>query len=604
MATRKMPLQFTHLDAITSEQQRNFQYMWEEIRQVIGPTVEAGTWTVQAGLLSAIPNTFGTTDAYQQAYWATDYNWLYIWNGTGWGCPGWAGDQLVWKRSALPQPITGYQLCNGATSISCSQQDGTIIVIDIPNLTSGNPYVRGGTVYSGPTVQAAVAPTITNTLAITGSPSLSGSPSLTGSPALTGTPSLTGVPSVTIGNPTLTGSITGTNAAVTVVSGTISGTNAAVTIVSGGVQGSNGSITIASGGVQGTNAAVTITSGGPTGTNAAVTITSGGVQGTNAAVTISSGGVQGTNTTISISKSGVGISGHGGLTGAPTIIMNVTGTVSGNIPAHTHGVHGGYSSEPVTTGACYGYTRVLEDPAGAYVIPDINDITMSGNTDGTSTVANGLTFTSGQASSAFGGFSWGFSTMDGTLGTLDLIASTLTGAAATWTNTSQNYVFSAPTWSNTGNTMVFSAPVWTSTGNNYVFSAPAWTNTSENYVFNSPTWSNTGHTYIFSAPTWSNTSNQVWSAPTWTYGGTLGATNPTPSVGIGTLACTIGTLTATIGTLIATIGTLTTTAGSLALSGSVTAGTQAEPLHMTLIPYWRLQHEYTRNSITSTVETH
>ncbi len=124
--------------------------------------VNANPLALTHGTLSPDTRPVGlnASDAYKQLFYATDYDHMYVWTGGAWRCIDYTAGAVSFFITA---PTTGgWVLCNGSGTANLSLPSGGLVSINVPDLTGGGGvYVKGGTVYSGPTPTAAIAPGMT-----------------------------------------------------------------------------------------------------------------------------------------------------------------------------------------------------------------------------------------------------------------------------------------------------------------------------------------------------------------------------------------------------------------------------------------------------------
>ncbi len=488
--------------------------------------------------ITAVARNLGLANAGTE-YWATDYNHLYVWSGLTWA----AGPNETWNYVGwfIGTPSTDkWQLCDGS-SVTTSTATALTTSITVPNLIG--VYIKGGSSYTGSIIPA-TAPTLSGSPALTGSPSLSGHPSLGGTPTITIVdPAIVGSPSITFGSVTITGAPSVTMGGVT-ISGTPSVTIGGVTISH---TGSPGSLTgLASIGVSIVGAAV------------------GWVH--NHIHPIDN--LVANNGNISCSQP-YDWNLHDGTIWYPA------GTVDGNIPYHVHGTLAASSSfAPLgdpnlislyeASGPQY-VTDITFDNGGTAATLDYNlatdppifniEAVLGSNfssysppvcdpavTSTTSTVANGLTFSD-----------------DG-----ETHYHRITGNSTTAASSGSSFVETLP-YVDAGSSGSFSMGTLDLDYTKVAASTPSFT------------WNSVG-TLAGTAPSF-----------TWNSVGSLSGNVSSYTSNAGTLAISNHTVSWSIGTLDGTIGTLAGTIGSLAVTaGTMTAGSNGEPIHMALLPYFRL----------------
>jgi hypothetical protein len=124
------------------------------------PAVPGGfTTTFVIGTLSPNTKPFLTIlNAYQVIFYATDFDHMYLWTGFAWQALERTTGAICWFQFA--PGTSGWHLCDGSAGVNQSTGAGAVNAITVPDLITGNPYIRGGNAYSGPTATAAIAPTI------------------------------------------------------------------------------------------------------------------------------------------------------------------------------------------------------------------------------------------------------------------------------------------------------------------------------------------------------------------------------------------------------------------------------------------------------------
>lgn len=101
------------------------------------------SWNYLTGYLqvpqSALPTDLGASDTGLLAY-VTDFAHVLMWTGTGWVWgPGDPGSDMVLAFVTGPDPITGWQACDGSANVSRLNFDGSVDFVNVPN-TPGSFY--------------------------------------------------------------------------------------------------------------------------------------------------------------------------------------------------------------------------------------------------------------------------------------------------------------------------------------------------------------------------------------------------------------------------------------------------------------------------------
>lgn len=89
--------------------------------------------------------------------WVSDYNHFLIVSGGVWVriLPN---RYIQWFLFA-PDPVAGWQICDGSTGVSYLKSDGTLGTVTVPNVPF---YARADSAYDGPTITGAVLPGVDN----------------------------------------------------------------------------------------------------------------------------------------------------------------------------------------------------------------------------------------------------------------------------------------------------------------------------------------------------------------------------------------------------------------------------------------------------------
>lgn len=124
--------------------------------------------TYFVGTLSPDTRPFLTIfNAYQAIFWSLDFNHLYFWDGILWNAIERTCGSVFWFDGSGPAGV-GWHICDGSV-VNRTDRLGNVFSTTLPDLVTGNPYIRGGSTYSGPTATAAIAPTVSGTITATGS---------------------------------------------------------------------------------------------------------------------------------------------------------------------------------------------------------------------------------------------------------------------------------------------------------------------------------------------------------------------------------------------------------------------------------------------------
>lgn len=176
MSSRYIPLDSVITDAVGKVTQLWREYLQfltgdvaalqQEVNQVIG---------VNVGVLADQPTGL-TADDEGYLYGVSDYGHLVRWSGSVWEwAPGDPGNDYFQDFRAAPTQ-TGWAFCDGSTVARLTVGAATLTTtnVTLPNFNATPGFLQGGSAYSGPGIDAAVAPGLSGTSGAT-APGISGS---------------------------------------------------------------------------------------------------------------------------------------------------------------------------------------------------------------------------------------------------------------------------------------------------------------------------------------------------------------------------------------------------------------------------------------------